>query len=1178
MSNHLNLQLCPDCYYQQPEYFFYCVKCGHQFASQCAHCQQPLLDNFVFCAFCGNLTDHEGNIPLPPPLQAKPIAPPEKKSPVPVTTTESAERRQAVILFSDICGFTSMSENMDPEEVVDIVKPLFNKIGDAIKKYGGFIDKFLGDAVMALFGVPTSHEDDAERALLAALEMRDLTRKYSQEIQKTRGINLEMRTGLQIGLVVTGNVVAGMQKSYTVIGDAVNTAARLEQNAEPGEIRVTEQIYNLTQYSFNFEARDAIKVKGKKEALNTYCLMGIKEHEQRNRGFEHRQISFVGRESELSDLTQLAHEALNEKYKFVTLCGLGGIGKSRLSREVYHRVSPDSKVVYLHASSTSYSKNFSYFLLQNLLKNILNININSDRSVVLHHIKSWLENIKIEPSDLTVNLLEYLVFLSSDANDLKQLSPDHLKKQIFKTLADCLTAQVMVNPTFISLDDLQWADRISLEWLQYYEDYLKHVNQNVTVFICTTNRTGSIDQSIKELVSWDKVVTLDPFSRLEAKNFINSILSLEETPQELVELYEALLQRAQGNPFYLEETLKTLFNEELLVYQNQRWKLTCPIKKLPLPDSIQNLVISRFDKFDHEIKSLLQVASVIGKQFSYELLEYLYERKQGAQSLDDCLNLLESEGFFVIIEYSGEKEIRFQQSLSQETIYYTLLHKRKEALHKKIAAALEEIHPTSMLIDIAEILAFHYSQTDEHFQATKYLYLAARKVEKLYANHEALDYYNQTLELLKHLPSSTFLPVDFQNEEWLKSSSLIELITEKQTDIYFLVGEYEKVLESCEKQLRTSQNNYTQARYYLKWGKVLAKRSDFKGALEQYKKGQDILIENAISLEMAQLLNASGWAFCWTGEYSQAIKACHKSLDILEQKSNIQEIAYANNVLGVIHFYLYDWDKALEYYHQSLEIQKKIFDRWGMANSLNNIGNIYTMLFDWPKALDYYSQSLNLREMLANRAGVGTSCNNLGHIYTELGQYEEASKYLQRSHKILTELQNELEGAISIGNMGIVLKKQKQYDAAIMNLVESLAILKRLKAEEVMPSFLNSLIEVHLDTGELELAKKALEEGDKLLEKKGEPLQKGRFSRLKALYFVMKEDYDQARIFLDKALELLEPVNYPLEHLLLYQQMSEFYLILKIQSRADEWQMRFKTALAKAEPIYQVQFKHLIEA
>ncbi|MBF2054126.1 MAG: AAA family ATPase [Candidatus Sericytochromatia bacterium] len=451
------------------------------------------------------------------------------------------------ILFCDVCGFTAMSEKLDPEEVSDIIQPLFQECNAAIAKFGGIVEKFIGDAIMALFGVPMAHEDDPERAALAALEMRSIIQRFGADLEKRMGFSINMRIGLNVGTVVAGTINAlegGGGKNHQVLGDSINTAARMEQNAVPGNILVTEEMYHLIKDSFELKPDKLIQAKGKKEPLQAYDLVGVRQLRQRSRGLTERQSPLVGRQELLNSLSSQCHEALRERQPLsLLLQGDSGLGKTRLAMETYNQLLDEvPNLRLLQGTATSYSRGFAYFTLQNLVRSLLEVDETVPHAEVHQRIQDLMQHEQIANASLNSSLLEYLLYPHLEIPQLKLMSPDRLQQQIFRSVSDILLQLGKRQPLLLLMDDLQWCDPLSLQWLQGFQQSLQQ--QQLPLILLGTSRLDTSEEMAG--LHWQEQRLLEPLNNEQALLLLNALLERGETtelPLSLQPLGEAILER-----------------------------------------------------------------------------------------------------------------------------------------------------------------------------------------------------------------------------------------------------------------------------------------------------------------------------------------------------------------------------------------------------------------------------------------------------------------------------------------------------------------------------------------------------------------------------------------------------------------------------------------------------------
>lgn len=1065
----VSLLPCRRCAYLQPDFFLYCGQCGESAAKACSACQRRNPQGFVYCGFCGHAFDGaspgvqpEHGSAAPPTL--KPELGPELSavdSASEATTLRSAvarmtELRQVVIIFCDLCGFTAMSEKLEPEDVANVINPLFQQLSNCLLKYGGTIEKFIGDAIMALFGVPISHEDDAERALLAALEMRQIIERYCSQMKQERHLDLNMRIGLNMGNIVAGSVIDENGKAnYTVLGDAINVAARLEQNARPGHVLVAEGLYQLTQEHFDFSGKRSLKAKGKSENLIAYELQGVKKHAQRQRGGT-RAMPFVGRKKEWEILKPLVAHSSQHRFQSFAVMGEAGLGKSRLIHELCEFWQTDHRGRVIIASSPSYSREFSYFLLKSLLKNILNLDEQASLETIKMQMRLCLGELQLENAQLLNEAMEYLL-LQDVHNALHFLDAEYRQARLFQSLSELVHALARQKPLILFLDDLQWADRSSLEWIVYFKQYISSQNLDCRLCIAATWRDEKELGFLATLLDWEQVLELQPLDEEEAETLFCHLLNLSHRPPELALLFESVLNKAAGNPYFLEEVYKVLIREQFLALNEGQWLLSEDISQLPLPESLQSLTISYFDRLPLSHRQILQIAAVMGVSFSRLALQEL--SGLSANRFDVIVyDLIQWEYF-----YEDQSQLCFSKSLVQEILYQTQLKSHKQKWHEKIALYLESSLKSSELYDNLETLAHHYQHTAQREKALRYLYLSAQKAKSLFSNVLAQELLSQCLIWLIAEPSDTTIYcLDLNSENWVSNTQFVTQIKQELIDLAWLQGHYEQAHTLLDALLDEVSKAELQAALYHRKGRVYEKQSLWEPAMEMYLKGQDLLLEYPNSRTKVQLWNGSAWVAYRMGNYEEAKQFARMALELMQEEPYMRELAYAQNVLGVVHYHEKELDTALDYYQKSLEIQEQVSDIWGKGNTLSNMGSVYVMRNAWKEAIDLFQQSLELRTMSGDLDGQAVSCNNLGHIYQEIGAFDKAHLYIQRALHIYLSVGNKFGYTVAYCNLGLVESKLLQWESAELHLQTGLKLIHELKLTQILPEVQQGQIELYL--------------------------------------------------------------------------------------------------------------------
>ena len=571
------------------------------------------------------------------------------------------ERKLVTVMFADISGFTAMSEKMDPEQVRDLMNACFEQLVPVITKYGGMVDKFIGDEIMALFGVPVAHEDDPERALRAALGMMDALSDFNAMHNTDLGIHF----GINTGLVVAGILGTTEQQDYSVMGDTVNLASRLEELSERGQILVGHDTYHATNHLFEFQQFGPIQVKGKAVPVQVFKVLSVKGNPSMTRRPSGLRANLIGRKSELAQLTEGVKRLREGEGTIVSLCGDAGMGKSRLVEEFQATLDLEA-VQWLECHAFPYSQNIPYFPLSDLLNRAWQIEEGDSPEMVKEKIESNIEHLLGKNEDVApyVGSLYGLSY-----PQVENVSPEFWKSRFTEGVEAIFAALAHRAPTVICFEDLHWADPSSIDLLRFILPKFRYP----ALFLCVYRPTFSLftSQQQSEIGELYQEIQLKDLSPSETEEMIESLLNIRNIPPELREFIQ---EKAEGNPFYLEETINSLIESEILTRDNVgpdgigmfHWRLTKPIGESDVPTTIQGVISARVDRLEKEMKRILQEASVIGRFFLYDILKKITELKD---HIDQCLNGLEEIDLIRPRSLQPEVEYIFKHVLTHEVVY-----------------------------------------------------------------------------------------------------------------------------------------------------------------------------------------------------------------------------------------------------------------------------------------------------------------------------------------------------------------------------------------------------------------------------------------------------------------------------------------------------------------------------
>src|SRR5215510_13642 len=728
---------CPQCSHENPDGVKFCGACGTRFASPCPSCGTGNPPANQFCHQCGQAL-------APPPTPATRFASPQSYTPPHLAekiltsrTALAGERKQVTILFADVSGFTSISERLDPEEVHQLMNRAFELILGEVHRYEGTINQFLGDGVMALFGAPIAHEDHAQRAVHAALGMQRVLQGYGAELQRTWGITFRVRMGLNTGLVVVGSIGDNLRMDYTAVGDTPNLAARMLNLAEPGQVVIGEDTHKVVCGYFITRPLGAQVIKGKTEPVNAYEVVRARGLRTRIEvGAERGLTPFVGRESELTLLQERWADARAGRGQVVLLMGEAGIGKSRLLLEFQRRLA-DEPVTWLTGRCISYGKEMAYLPIIDLLKHNFQIEEGDDDATISAKIERGMEALgaELQPA---IPHIKYLLSVPPGDDAVLRLDAQQRRLKLFDALRAMMLQGGQRRPLVLVVEDLHWIDKTS-------EDVLLHLADSIPaarVLLLVTYRPGYQNPFGER--TYTTRIGLRTLSDHDSLRLAASMLAMVEFPPELREL---IVRKAEGNPFFLEEVLKSLLEVGALRQHDGRYVLTKPISEVYVPNTVQDVIMARIDRLEEAPKRALQLASVIGREFTVRLLERISDVQAQLERFLQELKVLE---FIYERSFSPELVYMFKHALTHDVAYNSLLMQHRKALHRLIAMAIEDLY-AERLPESYEMLAYHYERGEVWEKALEYLVKAGQKAQQAYANQEALNHYSRALDMCERL-------------------------------------------------------------------------------------------------------------------------------------------------------------------------------------------------------------------------------------------------------------------------------------------------------------------------------------------------------------------------------------------------------------------------------------------
>ncbi len=1153
--------ICPQCGHKNPAGVAVCANCATPLTNLCPNCGFENPRGFKFCGNCGvNLltatmarTSNSEKLRrvqgvMPGPLVDKILN---------ASKHIEGERRTVTILFSDIVGFTSISEKLDPETVYNIIDASVSAFRDEIYAHEGTLDKFMGDGVMALFGAPVMHEDDPIRAVRCALGMQSALKRINDEMVTRHGITLQMRIGLNLGTVVVADIGADLRMNYTALGDTVNVASRLQSVAEPGTILVSHAVYEQTRAQFDYAELGSIRVKGRVEPVEIYQVTGMKRDSGRARGIPGLAAPMVGREQELARLQHIVETVVRDGTGGVVLVtGEAGIGKSRLTGELKQWIARTPELATLsvyEGHCVSYGKS-AYDVQIQILYALLELG--PEDSVILRRDKIKTRVRELVRDGALFDVLPYienLMGLQPSAHDaadrIRHLEPAQLRQQTFLAVRELLMHAARERPTCLIFEDLHWIDKPSFDLLMF----LFNATEDAPLaLLCLSRPTDN--QAVPQIQRVGAAalenrfvnITLEPLSMQESTTLIEHLLTLGDLPETL---RQVIPQRAEGNPFFLEEILRAMIDRNIIRHRMDHWEVTpgADIHSFTIPRTLESLIMTRLDHLSESTRFTAQCASVIGRDFNDSILLRVADTSM-ARMENDLQELIDHE---VVFQYPGlsdrgahERHLGFRHILIQQIIYNSILLRRRDQLHHKIAAAIEELYP-DRLDEQAERLAFHYGESKDAARALPHVIRSAERAASRFANEEALASYRLALEMAIRIqaPSET-------------RTQILVGLGDSQTHI----GDFDGAATSLRAAwdlARSAAASPAQARQTAeiarRLGRGYERRGKYDDAMQWLESAlreinRDISSEHAV--ERARIYLDIGWVHYRRGNLDDAEHWRLRALEISEGLDYYAEMGSAYNGLAALYNLRGDRVRAIEFAERGLQVREMIGDVEGMSRSHSNLGATLLNLGRWDDALPHLEQSLEFKKRIGDAKNLAAAYTNLGHYYLYKGETARAREYLRLAKRHAEKIRDNSMLSYTLNALAQTDIEDGNLSDAARQLEQALGRALETGTREALLESQWMLAETELKLGDttraFRLATEALEGA------RAHGLKQAEASALRTLGAVerMRQNYQAAESHLIRSLGLFSELQNPYETARAELELGQLYLDRAMEKEA----------------------------
>ena len=892
------------------------------------------------------------------------------------------ERRLITALFADVSGFTSLADRLDPEQLLEVIDPVISHLSSIVGRYEGYVEKFAGDALLALFGAPVAHEDDAERALLVALEMHaELARLCAQLPHRPE---LTLHVGVNSGHGIARILGSEARMDYAVLGDSVILAQRFESAAPPGETYVSETTMRLAHGRFEFEPVGELTLKGKAEPVPAWRLVA-----RRAGAAPARRQALIGRESELAAATSVLGELADGSGGVVTITGEPGVGKSRLLEEVRARAS-ERGVRWLHTRCLSYGASLAYWPYVQLLRDLAGIRAEDAPERASDELRAALA------AAGTLDALPYFARLlgaPDSAEEVASLEPEAFRRGLHEAFGSWLRGLTHETPLALALEDFHWADSSSVALTTELARLC--TAEPLALYLLARPEAGPL---LADVAQDRREVRLEPLRGEGVRALVESALA-GRAPQELVAFVE---RRTAGNPFFVEEVVRSLHERGALVREDGGWTMRRGWDARTLPTTIEEVLAARIDLLPRTAATVLQTASVIGRRVGVPLLRAVAD---APPDLSASLDLLVASGLLDRADDDGDDVVAFHHALVQDATYSRLLRRRRRDLHRKVAEEAEALYGAGD--QTIDLLARHLYLAEAGPKAVDYLRRAGERARRLFANEEAILHLTRAAELA---PDAAGLTLQLAN-------------------LHELVGDYDEALR-----LYTRVRDQTSdVGAWRGIAATLRRRGEYEHAMRVL---DEAFASDALKgRDLSPLWLEAGWTMSITGRFDRAIDLFHAGLEtapgrngtvaqlllqlaraetaegafaaglghaldaqaIFEEQEELAGLATANRVAGVAHFKLGDLETGATVLRRGLELAQRTGNVEEIGACLINLGRLEREREAFGEAIACERRAIEEFERIGHGAGRAQGYANLADSLAHAGEHEEALRYCEKA-------------------------------------------------------------------------------------------------------------------------------------------------------------------------------------
>jgi class 3 adenylate cyclase/tetratricopeptide (TPR) repeat protein len=1040
---------CPRCQHENREGARFCEACGSPLTQTCPECGHRPRPGAAFCDHCG---ERLIELKSTPPGESAARQPPIPASYTPshlaekILTSKSAlegERKQVTVLFADLKGSMELLADRDPEEARKILDPVLERMMAAVHRYEGTVNQVMGDGIMALFGAPLAHEDHAVRACYAALAMQATVQQYAAEVQRSYGVPVQIRVGLHAGEVVVRAIGNDLRMDYTAVGQTTHLAARMEQMAMPGSILLTQAVLRLAEGYVQVTPLGPMPVKGVAAPVDVFELVGASGIRRRLQATAARGLTrFVGRDTELAALVQALGRAGAGHGQVVAVVGEAGVGKSRLIYEFIHAHHLQGWQV-LESASVSYGKATPYFPVLDLLKRYGHVGDGDDARTIRAKITGQVLTLDEVLQDAIPPLLALLDALPDDSPFLT-LDPPQRRQRTLAALKRVLLRESQVQPLLIVFEDLHWIDTETEALLDSLVESLPTARLLLLVNYRPEYQHGWGSKT------YYAQLRLDPLPPASADAFLQALLG--DAPG-LEALKLLLIARTAGNPFFLEESVRTLLETGGLAGERGAYRLAQALASLQVPATVQAVLTARIDRLPPEEKRLLQTAAVIGTEVPWPLLQAIADEPD--EALHRGLAQLQAAEFLYETTLFPERAYTFKHALTHEVAYGSLLHERRRLLHARIVDALESLSP-DRIAEQVDRLAHHALRGEVWDKALTYFWQAGARAMARSANQEAVACFEQALVALQHLPETrdtlaqaidlrlelrnallafgeldrilTYLREAETFAEVLGDHRRLGWVSARLAQYFWLRGDYDRALALARRALATSsEDTALQATAHWYIGGVSYGLGDYHRAIDCFGRAVALfegeLRHVRLSLGLTSVLSRGYLTRCLAevGKFAEGLVWGEEGIRIAEAVDNAYSRTEVYRCVGLLYLRKGDLQKAVPLVERALALHEVAHLQAIVLWNAADLGAVYILSGRTAEALPLLEQAVEQATSMRIWSYHTFSVTHLSEAYLLAGRAEEAHQLAGQALELSRE------------------RKERGYEAWILRLLGEIA-------------------------------------------------------------------------------------------------------------------------------------------